>query len=71
MSNNGVRIVLDRGEGRWHWTMTRKREQHVGQRWAETPALAAEKAESYRRQLDLAAHFRKMKAERAKRATPG
>jgi hypothetical protein len=36
-----------------------------------TPALAAEEAKSYRRQLDLAAHFRKMKAERAKRATTG
>jgi hypothetical protein len=63
-----VRIVLTRNGQLWFWEFTAQGAQHVARQGSETAEGAAEAAESFRRQLDLAAHFRKMKAARAKQA---
>ena len=65
-----VRVVLERRGGKWFWKMTCAGEEHVGQRSEPTIDLAAIAADTFRRQLELAEHFRKMKAERSKHSAP-
>ncbi len=66
MSNNGVRIVIERRDGgHWHWALTANGEQHMGQRVVPTAELAAQEAEIYRNQLSLSKHFRKQREQNA------
>jgi hypothetical protein len=57
--NDGVRITLHRRDDYWRWTLTAKGSQHVGSQREDTAGPAAEAAETYRRQLDLAENTKK------------
>jgi hypothetical protein len=50
MSNDGVRIVIDRRGGHYFWTLTEHGEEHKGQRGYATIAEAADDAVVFRSQ---------------------
>lgn len=60
MSNNGVRILIERRDGnRFYWTLNAYGEELYGHRSEASLAKAAEVAESSLMQIDLAKHYRK------------
>ena len=60
MSNNGVRILIDRREGnRWYWKLNAYGEEHSCQRSEASSAKAAEQVEAHLTQIELSRHYRK------------
>ena len=61
-----IQVILNRENGRWTWRLMRAGTVHDGPRPEDSAELAALEADTFRRQLELADSFRKMRAERAK-----
>jgi hypothetical protein len=57
VSNNGVRILIDRREGnRFYWRLNAYGEEYFPQRSEATAAKAAEQAEALLTQVELSRH---------------
>jgi hypothetical protein len=63
---SGISISLNRENGRWTWRLMMAGTVHDGPRSEDSCEMAAIAADTYRRQLELAEHFPRMKAERSK-----
>ena len=60
MSNNGLRITIDRRDGsRWYWKLNAYGEEIICHRSEVSPVKAAETAEHSMMQVDLTRHYKK------------
>jgi hypothetical protein len=69
MSNNGVRILIERREGnRYYWTLTAYGDEHYCKHSEASPARAAEQVETHLMQIELSRHY-KQRANRNMEST--